>query len=63
MMNNTGTGVDDKLNIPSEKSELASDYGITVSETTYYQYRTYRYTNLHDAIAEAKRDRVKFANR
>lgn len=32
--------------------------GITRVSMEYFHYRNYRYTNLDDAVAEAKRDRA-----
>ena len=58
-MNSTDTKITDEPQAQDLKPEEASDYGITTSEVTYYHYGTYRYTNLKDAIAEAKRDKEK----
>lgn len=45
--------------VQKSESDEASDYGITTTQVTYYHYGAYRYTNLKDAVAEAKRDRAK----
>jgi hypothetical protein len=34
-----------------------AEYGITRVPVDYYHYKEFRYTNLDDAIAQAKRDR------
>ena len=39
----------------SEADEMAK-YGITRVPVGYFHYRQFRYTNLEDAIAQAKRD-------
>ena len=36
--------------------ELAKKYGISRVPADYFHYGKYRYTNLKDAIAQAKRD-------
>ena len=36
-------------------AEEMAKYGITRVPTDYFRYKEYRYTNLDDAIAEAKR--------
>jgi hypothetical protein len=43
---------------PTVAQETAEDmvkYGITRVPTDYFYYKGYRYTNLEDAIAQAKR--------
>jgi hypothetical protein len=39
----------------SQAEEMAK-YGITRVPVDYFHYREFRYTNLKDAIAQAKRD-------
>ena len=39
-----------------EAAEEMKKYGITRVPVNYFHYGKYRYTNLEDAIAEAKRD-------
>jgi hypothetical protein len=39
----------------SEAAEEMASYGITCVQTSQFIYGEYRYTNLTDAIAEAKR--------
>jgi hypothetical protein len=41
--------------INAESSEMAK-YGITRIPVDYFHYREFRYTNLKDAVAQAKRD-------
>ena len=38
-----------------EAVQEMTKYGVTCSQTSLFFYGTYRYTNLADAIAEAKR--------
>jgi hypothetical protein len=38
-----------------EAVQEMTKYGITCSQTSLFSYGAYRYTNLGDAIAEAKR--------
>ena len=38
-----------------EAIEEMAKYGITLARTDYFCYGGFRYTNLEDAIAEAKR--------
>ena len=38
-----------------EAVQEMTKYGITCSQTSLFSYGAYRYTNLADAIAEAKR--------
>ena len=42
---------------PASSDEMAK-YGITRVPVDYFHYKDYRYTNLSDAIAQAKRDRA-----
>jgi hypothetical protein len=42
-------------NPDSEALEEMAKYGITCSQISQFSYGDYRYTNLEDAIAEAKR--------
>lgn len=42
---------------PLEQQMLMDDLGIRRLQSDAYHYRNYRYTNLEDAIALAKRDR------
>jgi hypothetical protein len=39
---------------PEGKDEMAT-YGITCVPIDYFHYKQYRYTNLADAVAQAKR--------
>lgn len=50
MMGATGTQTD------TEITELMSRYGITHVAVNYYHYKTYRYSNPDDAIAQARLD-------
>ncbi len=56
-MDNTNTEPTSDQLVHKSEADKAADYGITTSRITYYHYRAYRYSNLKDAIAEAKRDR------
>lgn len=49
-----------KSNLPDypKPTEEMSEYGIIRVPIDYFHYKDYRYTNLKDAIAQAKRDRV-----
>jgi hypothetical protein len=38
------------------QAELMAKYGITRVPTDRFHYKFYRYTNLEDALAQAKRD-------
>ncbi|NIJ35305.1 acetyl-CoA acetyltransferase [Sphingomonas oligoaromativorans] len=38
------------------ETDLMTRYGITRVPTDWFLYKSYRYTNLADAIAQAKRD-------
>lgn len=42
--------------ISPEGTEEMAKYGITRVPVDYFYYGKYRYTNLEDAVAEAKRD-------
>ena len=44
-----------ETNIDSKALEEMANYGITCSQINQFAYGDYRYTNLEDAIAEAKR--------
>ena len=44
------------LSTNPEPSEEMARYGITRVPIDYFHYKSYRYTNLNDAIAQAKRD-------
>lgn len=46
---NQKTGTDDK------STDVMSKHGITCIPVNYYHYGDFRYTNLDDAIAQAKR--------
>jgi hypothetical protein len=58
-MSDTDADATSETSVQKSPVDEASDYGITTSQVTYYHYGVYRYTNLKDAIAEAKRDRAK----
>ena len=58
-MNDTNADAANDTVVQKRQVDEASDYGITTSQVTYYHYGVYRYTNLKDAMAEAKRDRAK----
>jgi hypothetical protein len=40
----------------TSKIELMTRYGITRVPTEEFRYKSYRYTNLTDALSQAKRD-------
>lgn len=40
---------------PDTETELMARYGITRVSVPQYLYKTWRYTNLNDAVAQAKR--------
>ena len=40
----------------ASKAEEMAKYGITRVPVDYFHYRQFRYTNLEDAIAQAKHD-------
>lgn len=42
---------------PEAKDEMVK-YGITRVPVDYFHYKQYRYTNLADAIAQAKREQT-----
>ena len=47
---------------PARANENAEDmamYGITCVPVDNFYYREFRYTNLRDAVAQAKRDRIR----
>ena len=58
-MSDTEAGTTSETLVQKSQVDETSDYGITTSQVTYYHYGVYRYTNLKDAKAEAKRDRAK----
>lgn len=41
---------------PTEEAELMARYGISKVPAYRYHYRGWRYSNLNDALAQAKRD-------
>jgi hypothetical protein len=47
---------DSRPAISPEITEEMAKYGITRVPVDYFYYGKYRYTNLEDAVAEAKRD-------
>ncbi len=49
--------VTDLLDTPRELNNAATmdQYGITSTEVKYYHYGGFRYSSLHDAVAQAKR--------
>lgn len=38
--------------------EAMATFGIRCVPVDYFHYRNYRYTNLRDAVAQAKRDKL-----
>jgi hypothetical protein len=40
-------------------AEQMEEFGITFAPVDYFHYRQFRYTNLKDAVAQAKRDRYR----
>lgn len=55
------TTVDSQQASPTLSQEARDDmekYGITRVPVDYFHHGKYRYTNLEDAIAEAKRDQT-----
>lgn len=42
-------------NLPATEAEMAK-YGITGSTVDYFHSRDFKYTNLNDALAQAKRE-------
>jgi hypothetical protein len=47
----------EETNVTSAEAEMAK-YGITRVPVDYFIYKEFRYTNLKDAIAQAKRDEL-----
>lgn len=41
---------------PHDEAELLTRFGITKVQGYRYHYREWRYSNLDDAVAQAKRD-------
>ena len=56
-MSHTDTEPTSENLVHKSEADEASEFGITTSQITYYHYGEYRYSNLKDAVAEAKRDR------
>jgi hypothetical protein len=55
------TSADRKEKNPAINSEIAEamvKYGIARVPVDYFHYKEFRYTNLDDAIAQAKRDSI-----
>lgn len=51
------SGNSDKIAYSDQASEQAmATHGISRVTVHYFQYKSYRYTNLADAVAEAERD-------
>lgn len=46
------------LPLNPESSDELDKFGITRVPVDYFHYKDYRYTNLSDAVAQAKRDRA-----
>jgi hypothetical protein len=44
-----------EIGLPATDAEMAK-YGITRVPVDYFHYKGFRYTNLKDAVAQAKRD-------
>lgn len=44
-----------ETNRPTTEAEMAK-YGITRSTVEYFHYRDFKYTNVNDALAQAKRE-------
>jgi hypothetical protein len=42
--------------VNAESSDEMAKYGIARIPVDYFHYREFRYTNLKDAVAQAKRD-------
>jgi hypothetical protein len=42
--------------LSAEARQKMEEYGITRVPTDSFRYRNFRYTNLQDALAQAKRD-------
>ena len=56
--------LDTKLENQAEASTLEYEaemakYGITHSAVNYFHYKDFKYTNLNDALAQAKRSKEK----
>lgn len=45
-----------ETNLPTTEAEM-SKYGITRSTVYYFHYRDFKYTNVNDALAQAKREK------
>ena len=43
----------------NETAEEMANYGITSVPMNNYYYRDFHYTNLEDAVAQVKRDRIR----
>ena len=43
-----------ETNLPAIEAEMAK-FGITRSTVDYFHYRDFKYTNVNDALAQAKR--------
>jgi hypothetical protein len=43
-------------NAPTDEAELMAHFGITKVPAYRYHYRDWRYSNLEDALAQARRD-------
>jgi len=41
---------------PTDEAELMARFGITKEPLYIYRYRDWRYSNLSDALAQARRD-------
>jgi hypothetical protein len=48
----------ERLAIKQDAAEQMAKYGITRVPKDYFLYKEYRYTNLDDAIAQAKRQHL-----
>lgn len=46
-----------EASVPVAEAEMAR-YGITRVPVDYFHYNGFRYTNLKDAVAQAKRDEI-----
>lgn len=46
----------EKTNTNGSEAELMTKYGITRVPVDRFHYKTYRYSTLADAVAQAKRD-------
>jgi len=45
-----------------DEAEILAHFGITKVPAYQYHYRDWRYSNLDDAIVQAKRDKTRDAN-